>query len=86
MERWLYMLDITRLLLDLFLFVFGIVLGVVLSLWVANERVKRGTLIYLDRQGKWQGSDAAWVVLTGQLLYPDENQAEWEEEDDRSVD
>lgn len=77
---------ITQILLDLFLFVFGIALGIVIAVAVAHERVRLGTLIYLNRQGKWQGSDAAWVVLTGQLLYPDENMAEWEEEDDRPQD
>lgn len=77
---------ITRLLLDLFLFVFGVCLGIVIAVAVARERVKRGTLVYMDRQGKWQGCEKAWIDLTGDLLYPDENQTEWKEEDDRPVD
>lgn len=75
---------ITRLLLDLFLFVFGICLGIVIAVAVARERVKCGTLVYKHTQtGEWQMTEAAYISIVGQVLHPEENMAEWEEEDDR---
>lgn len=76
---------ITTILIYALFLLIGIVAGIMIAVAVMNERVRRGTLVYLDEQGDWKGCDKAWISLTGQLLYPDENMAEWTNEDERDT-